>query len=319
MSKHAFTIVVAVVIGLSLLLYLFMYQVRQNEVAVVLTFGNPSQESPEPGLHAQWPWPIQEVHRFDNRLHVYEGRFEETPTSAQYNIITSLSIGWQIGDVLRFNENFGRADDPIGLAWTNLEPIVRTHTLATLGQYGLHDLVSAKAEELKYDDIEAEILEAAQADARETYGIDVSLLRIKRLELPQSVTNQVYARMNSERNTEAQKIMKEGQQRAEVIKADAESKRKQILAIANAEAVRIRGQGDAEAAEYYKEFAKNPELAIYLRQLDALKKVTEKNTTIIVDATTPPFNLLVEEPPHLKNPAEITGSAKGPQETTPAE
>ena len=319
MSKHAFTIVVAVVIGLSLLLYLFTYQVRQNEVAVVLTFGNPSHEFPEPGLHAQWPWPIQEVHRFDNRLHVYEGRFEEAPTSAQYNIIISLCIGWKIGDVLRFNENFGRADDPISLAWTNLEPIIRTHTLATLGRHDLHDLVSARAEELKYDDIETQILKVAQRDALETYGMDLALLRIKRLELPQSVTQQVYARMQSERSTEAEKIAREGKQRADVIRSDAESKRKQILAIANAESVRIRGEGDAEAAEYYKAFAKNPELAIYLRQLDALKKVTERNTTIIVDATTPPFNLLVEEPPQLKNPAEITGSAKGPREATPAE
>jgi len=297
MSKHAFTLVVAVVIGLSLLLYLFMYQIRTDEIAVVLTFGEAGEDLPAPGLHVRWPWPIQDVKKFDNRLHIHEGRIEETYTRDRHNIITSLCVGWKIVDAYKFNENFGRADDPTNQAWTEIERYVRNSLLMVLGQHNVYDLVSVKAEELKYENIEDTTRKMASEDARDTYGIEIVLLKIKRLELPESVTQTVYDRMKAERSEEATKISEDGRQKAAVIKAAAESKRDQILALAKAEAEKIEGQGDAEAAKYYQAFAENPELHKYLIQIDAIKKVTNDNTTVIVDTTTPPFNLLTEEPP----------------------
>src|SRR3989337_2916156 len=98
MGRHAFTIVVGVIIAASLLLYMFAFQVRSNEVAMVLTFGRPETEIPSPGYHFKWPWPVQEVRKFDNRLHVREGRLEEGRTRDGYNIITSVFVGWRIGE-----------------------------------------------------------------------------------------------------------------------------------------------------------------------------------------------------------------------------
>ena len=297
MSKHAFTLVVAVVIGLSLLLYLFMYQVRTEEVAVVLTFGEAGDDLPAAGLHVRWPWPIQQVKKFDNRLHIHEGRLEETYTRDRHNIITSLCVGWEIADPFKFNENFGRADDPTSQAWTEIERYVRNSILIVLGQHDLHDLVSVKTDELKYDSIETKTREMAAADARGTYGVDIVLLQIRRLELPQSVTQTVYKRMKAERDEERRKIADEGKSKAAVIISAAESRRDQILALAKAEAEKIKGQGDADAARHYAAFAENPDLHKYLIAVDTLKKVTSQNTTIIVDTTTPPFNVLTEEPP----------------------
>jgi len=319
MGKHVLTIVVAVIIAASLLLYMFAFQVRTNEVAVVLTFGRPEERIYEPGYHFKWPWPIQEVRRFDNRLHVREGRLEESYTRDRYNIITSVCVGWKIADRFKFNRNFGASKDPIESAWLDLREIVRDRTLAVLGQHDLRDLVSVDREKLRYDEIESKIVAAADEAAQETYGIQVALLKIKRLELPDSVKQKVYDRMTSERMREAQTTKSEGEQAAAVIKANAESQRDQILALARSEAERIRGEGDAEAARYYKVFAENPELAIFLRQIRALREVAKDKTTVILDTTTPPFNLFKEEPPEPRPPklaAKDPGLKKEPDADT---
>jgi membrane protease subunit HflC len=313
MGKHVLTVVVALVIGLSLVLYMFAYQVRSSEVAIVLTFGKPSPESPAPGYHFKWPWPIQEVRRFDNRVHVQEGRFEETLTRDQYNVIVSLVVGWTISDVQQFNTNFGRFEKPIEQAWANhLERIVRNHTLAVIGTTELRQLVSADPVQLKFNEIEAEILQKAQDEAGNRYGARLTLAKIRRLELPESATQKVYSRMKAERGGQAQKIQSAATEAAEVIRGEADSQREQILALANSEAERIRGEGDAEAARYYSVFVQNPDLAIYLRKIRALRETTLTNTTVILDTTTPPFDLLVTGPPMPKQveaPKEASGSA----------
>jgi membrane protease subunit HflC len=310
MGKHVLTVVVAVIIGVSLLLYMFAYQVRTSEVAVVLTFGKPSLESPAPGYHFKWPWPIQEVRRFDNRIHVEEGRFEEMYTRDRYNIIISLAAGWKISDVQTFNRNFGPYDEPVEQAWLAIERIMRDRTLKAIGRHDLRELVSADPDQIKFNDIEAEILESTQDEAAEYYGADFALVKIRRLELPESATQKVYERMKSERGAEAQRIQSDAQQTADVIRGEADSQREQIIALANSEAIRIRGEGDAEAARYFTVFAENPELAIYLRKIKALREATRDNTTVILDTTTPPFDLLVSEPPapRLVVPPEKIGA-----------
>lgn len=316
MSKHVFTIIVAVVIGGSLLAYLFSFQVRSNEVAMVLTFGKPEDVRPEPGWHLRWPWPIQVVRRFDNRLHVHEGRFEETYTRDQYNVITSVCVGWRIDakSLDQFNKTFGRYEDPMAEGWKELERIIRDRMHDVLGRHDLTELVSVRRDHLNYDEVEREVVENARKDALDTFGINVVLLKIKRLELPQSVTQNVYHRMKTERNREAQSIKSTGKQIAANIKAGAESQKNQILDRAKAEAERIRGEGDAEAARHYKVLKENPELAIYLRKIRALREATKTATTMILDTTTPPFDLLTHGPPEHKGAG--AGASAVPEDVT---
>lgn len=210
MSKHAFTVVVAVIIAVSLLLYMFTYTVRSSEAAVVLTFGKPVGKAAA-GMHFKWPWPIQEVRHFDARVIASEGRFEETRTVDGHNIITSLFVGWEIGDPIRFNQNFGRNEDPMAQAWANnLERIIRDRAWKVLGQHPLRDLVAIDPPP-KYDVVEKEIADEANGKAMELYGINIKMVKIKRLELPDSVTRTVYERMKAERNREANDIKKQGE------------------------------------------------------------------------------------------------------------
>lgn len=308
MSKHVLTVIVAVIIGVSLLLYMFAFQVRESEKVVVLRFGKPAAAQPEPGYHFKWPWPIEEVRRFDARIHVSEGKIEETRTKDGQNIIVSLCVGWKVADPQIFNQNFGRVDPDKQEeeAWGRIESIVRDRTLATLGNYDLGQLVNVESDKLQYDQIESEIKQKVSATLGpagygvKDFGIEIALAKIRRLELPATLTNSVYERMKAERGLEAEKYRSDGTQKAAVIVGRAESQRDQILARAQSEAERLRGEGDAEAATYYKAFDQNPDLAIYLVKIRALRTAAKGKTTLIVDTSMPPFDLLIQGPPELK-------------------
>jgi modulator of FtsH protease HflC len=293
MGKHVLTVIVGVVVGVSLLLYMFAFQVRESEVAVLLRFGKASAEMPKPGYHFKLPWPIEEVRKFDSRISVSEGRFEETPTADKRNITLSLCVGWRVSDPLLFNENFGRLPEGERMkeAWGRAEGYVRDSSLAVIGKHYLSELVSVDREKLQYDTIEEAILKAANEKASKTYGIQLALLKLRRLELPESATQIVYKRMIEERKLEADKIRETGNALAAVIKANATTEKEQLLARARGEAEALKGKGDAEAASSFGVFAKNPDLAIYLRKIRALQETLKTKTTIIVDPSIPPFDL----------------------------
>ncbi|UCD28871.1 MAG: hypothetical protein JSV03_17645, partial [Planctomycetota bacterium] len=99
-SMIAGTVLVAI-----LLLYMITFQVRFTEVAIVRTFGKATQEDvvTEPGLCWKWPWPIQKVDKYDNRIHVAFTTGEETPTRDGKNIIVTTTIGWKIDDPYLFS------------------------------------------------------------------------------------------------------------------------------------------------------------------------------------------------------------------------
>jgi len=59
-----------------------------------------------------------------------------------------------------------------------------------------------------------------------------------------------------------------------------------------AQAKAIRGEGDAEAAKYYKLLEADPEFAMFLRNLEALGKILKEKSTIVLGAESEPIKLL---------------------------
>ena len=283
------------------LLLLFLFQVRQTEVAVVTTFGKATRPITEPGLYLKWPWPVQKVTKLDRRLQSFEGKFEETLTADGRNLIIMVFAGWRIADPALFYTRF--AGGSLAEAEKSLENILRTAKRAAVGRHPFSHFISASPDDLKFDDIENEILAAVQNDTR-AQGIDVRLTRIKRIGLPESVTEKVFERMRAERNKEVERLKAEGEEQAIRIRSAADVDRDKLLADADAQATRIRGEGDAEAAKAFAVFQQNPELAILILKLNALETTLKEKATLIVDPRTPPFDLLVNppQPPGDSNP-----------------
>ena len=125
-------------------------------------------------------------------------------------------------------------------------------------------------------------------------GIEVIMVGIKRLGIPESVTSAVFERMKAERQARIQEIEAEGERQAKTIKATADLEANKILAQARAEAIQISGEAEAKAAKYYEVFKENPELANFLFNRKALEGLLKENSTLILDPNTPPFNLLTQ-------------------------
>jgi len=280
----------SLLLGLFLLL-LFLFQVRQTEVAVVTTFGKATRPITEPGLYLKWPWPVQKVTKLDRRLQPFEGKFEETFTRDERNLLIMVFVGWRIEDPALFYSRF--ASGSMVEAERSLDNLVRSHKNAAVGRHNLADFISVQSADLKFDQVEKEILEGIQKDAK-AQGVAVEIARIKRLGIPESVTEKVFDRMRAERAKEVARLKAEGEKEAITIRSEADLIRDKMLAEADAQATRIRGEGDAEAAKSFSVFQQNPELAILILKLNALESSLKERATLIVDPRTPPFDLLIQ-------------------------
>lgn len=288
MKKNLTLIFSGVVIAALFVLLQLVFIVRQGEVAVVTLLGKPVRAVTEAGLFTRWPWPIQRVYSFDNRMRTLEGSFEETMTADGKNVLVSVYAGWRIADPVKFLERVGTGER----AETNLDGLIRTYKNATIGQLRFSQFVNSDGAQLKYDEMEKLLLAAIQGPAKERYGIDLSFVGIRRVGLPESVTQSVFERMRAERQVLADDYKSQGQGEAIKIRAQADSERDQLLSKAQADALRLRAEGDAAAAEYWKGYAKNEELATFLMKLQTMQETLKEKSTVVLSTDTEPFDLL---------------------------
>jgi len=246
----------------------------------------------KPGLYLKWPYPIQTVKKFDTRINVFQTKFQEVYTADSKNLVMTLAIGWSIDNPIRYNERVASAEK----ARSHIAGSVMGTANSVVGKHTFGEFVSTDEQKLAFDRIENEILEAARETVEINYGVRLEFVRFSELSLPDKVLQSVYSRMEAERSRIAQKYRAEGKAEADRIKAAADQQCAEIISEAEAAATRLRGEGDAAAAQYYGVFSENPDLAIFLRQLDALRKLKERST-IVIDTTTPPYNLLRGDTP----------------------
>jgi len=300
MKKKLITIVIAAVLVVIFALLLFTFQVRESEVAVLTTFGKPAANNiDEPNLYFKWPWPIQQVYRFDKRVQNFEDKYSENKTADETILLTSVYVGWRISDAKEFFPKF--AGGSVEAAQRQLEIMLRSAKAAVVSKHNLADFVNSDPQQLKLEAIESEIENALQNQlATQNYGISIDFLGIKKLGLPESVTQTVFDRMKSERQVLISKAQYEGEAKATEIKSTAERQAADVIANAQADATRIEGQGVAEAAKTLSVFQQNPELAIFQLQLAALKNSLNQKSTLIFDERTPPFSLFQNLPASSK-------------------
>jgi membrane protease subunit HflC len=287
MKNTRLSLAVGALLLVMFLALLFCFQVRTTQVAVVTTFGRYSRDA-QPGLHFRLPLPIQKVYQFDNRLQNFERKFEQTTTKDANNLLITVYVGWRIADPRKFLELFN--GDTIK-AEAALEGLVRNAKNAVVGRYAFSDFISPDPKQVKLGQVETDILNEIKAPAKD-YGLTIELVGIKQLGLPEAITTKVFERMKAERDRLAKQYQGEGAARSLVIRSEAERKRDQLLAQADADALRIKGDALAQASKDLAVFEKNPQLAVFLLQLNALKDSLKDRATLILDQKTAPFNLL---------------------------
>jgi modulator of FtsH protease HflC len=294
MKQNPLTIAIGVLLLLIVCLMMFVFQVRTSEAVVITRFGRPTRDVTEPGPHLKLPWPIERVHRLDERVQNFQDRFIQGLTSDNFNLLTSVYVGWKITDPKVFFPKFADSSDPIARAEERLEEMLGNAKVAVEGKHPLADFLAPPGKNNKFEQIEQEIMDLVQQQVRANhYGLELKFLGLKKLGLPESVTTAVFERMTKERQVLASRS------EAQKIRSEADRKAQEVLSAAASQATAIRGEGEAEAAKSLTVFQKDPDLAIFIFGLNAMEDSLKDHSTLIFDQQTPPYNLFHGVPPSL--------------------
>jgi len=268
--------VLVVVVGALVFASLSLFVVDQRQNAIVFRLGEVIDIKRDPGLYFKVPL-LENVRYFDTRiLTIDTGEPERFLTSEKKNVLVDLFVKWRITDVRQYYISVGGDEMR---AQTRLLQTINDGLRAEFGNRTVHDVVSGER-----DKIMELMRERANEDAVKI-GVQVLDVRLKRVDLPQEVSESVYRRMEAERLRVANELRSTGSAESEKIRADADRQREVIMAEAYREAQRIRGEGDAKAtATYASAYGGNPEFYRFYRSLEAYRaSFNSRNDILVLD------------------------------------
>ncbi|MCE1238329.1 MAG: protease modulator HflC [Azonexaceae bacterium] len=251
-----------------------LFTVDQRQYALVFQLGEVKREIVEPGLHFKVPF-VQNVRYFDRRILTLESSDPERfITSEKKNVLVDSFIKWRIVDSKLYYISVSGDE---ARARTRLTQTVNAGLREEFGKRLVHDVISGER-----DKIMDQMREKADVDARKI-GVQIVDVRLKRVELPEEVSDAVYRRMEAERKRVANELRSEGAAEAEKIRADADRQREVLVADAYRDAQKIKGEGDAKAAAIYGDaFGKSPEFYAFYRSLEAYRNSFGHKSDILV-------------------------------------
>ena len=209
--------------------------VSQTQQAIVLQFGDPRQTLTEPGLKFKIPF-INDVVYYDTRVLNLDPQPEEMILSDQKRIIVDSFARYIIKDPLKFFQTV-RNETTFG---DRFGRILNASVRGVIAKYSLNDLLSDQRDKIMNS------IQEIVVSNEQNYGIEIIDIRIGRTELTGEVSNNVFQRMISEREKEANLLRAEGSEISQQIRASADRQKTIILAEAQRTSSILRGEGDAE-------------------------------------------------------------------------
>jgi modulator of FtsH protease HflC len=251
------------------------FTVDQREFALVFRLGEIVKEIKEPGLYFKMPL-LDDVKFFEKRIVTLDW---ETPaeivTSEKKTMTMDSFVKWRIVDPRKYYVSVREGGE--ASAEDRLSQVVNAGIRDEFGKRTVHDVIAGER---------AKIMQAmkirADLEARQI-GIEVVDVRLKRVDYSEEISKSVFDRMISERKRIANQLRSEGSAASEKIRADADKQREVIIAEAFKEAQKIKGDGDALAAEIYSSaYNKNPEFYAFYRSQEAYKNSFKSKSDVMV-------------------------------------
>lgn len=283
MSKRTLSIVF--VLALTLVATSTLYVIQETELAVKLRFGRLIETDIQPGLHYKIPF-VDKVRKFDARVLTLDADPASFFTVEKKRLIVDAFSKWRIVDVDVYYRSTG---GNFLVAQERLASRVNDGLRNQFGARTLQEVVSGERDQLMKN-----LADKLNLTVRQTLGVEVVDVRIKGIDLPPEVSEQVYRRMKAEREKEARILRSEGGEQAEKIRADADRQKTVILANAYRIAEKTKGQGDAQATSTYADaYTKNPEFYAFIRSLTAYgNSFSNKGDVLLVDPKSDFFRYL---------------------------
>jgi membrane protease subunit HflC len=284
MRRNIGTIAVLVVVVLIIAsLSLFIVDQRQN--AIVFRLGEVVRVVTQPGLYAKIPM-LDNTRFFDTRiLTIDSAEPERFLTSEKKNVLVDLFVKWRITDVRAYYVSVGGDE---ARARTRLLQTINDSLRAEFGNRTVHEVVSGERDKIM------ELMRDRANDDASKIGVQVLDVRMKRVDLPQEVSESVYRRMEAERKRVANELRSTGSAESEKIRADADRQREVILAQAYRDAQRTKGEGDAKATGIYASaYQGNAEFYAFYRSIEAYKSsFRSKNDLLVLEPNSEFFKYL---------------------------
>lgn len=272
---------IAILVTIAVLLSGSLFVVKEGEKAIVIQFGKVKKDASsgesvvfEPGLHFKWPL-IDSVRHLDARLQTLDGDPDRFVTSEKKDLIVDSYVKWRIADFETYYLSTSGGNKLV--AENLLEQKVNNGLRSEFGTRTIPQIVSGERSELMNQAMEQ------AATSSDELGIEIVDVRVKQINLPTEVSNSIFQRMRAERAAVAREHRSEGQEQAEVIRANIDAKVTVMLADAGRNARQLRGEGDATAAQIYADaYSKNAEFYSFWRSMDAYKASFNSKQDVIV-------------------------------------
>jgi len=240
-----------------------IYIIKETERGVKLHFGRIVEADILPGIHFKWPM-ADKVHKFDARILTLDAEPKSFLTREKKRLIVDAFAKWRIKDVEAYYKATG-GDEAV--AHARLGDRVNDGLRNQFGTRTLHEVVSGERDVLMHN-----ITEELNKTVTQSLGVEVVDVRVKRIDLPSEVSEQVFRRMKAEREKEARELRSIGKEAAE-----------EIVANAYKESEQLRGGGDAKATAIYSAaYSKDPEFYAFTRSLKAYKSAFSSKGDILL-------------------------------------
>ena len=335
MKKHSGTIIV-LLLALFAIINLASVITYPNEYKVIKTMGKISRVTTEPGFSLRIPL-IQSETTIPRSRQLYDIAPTEIYTSDKKKMEVDAYIIWRVTDPVKFtqtlNSSTTSAESKISamvygalkatVSSTSQEELIASRDAAldkNVEEDGLSDLEvqDITSEDLQEETAETEdgmkvidqntrvislstkILDQLSRDYDpEQYGIEIQMVKIKKLDLPNENKDAVYNRMITERRNIAAAYRAQGESEAQKIRNTTDRETAVMLSEAQASADRLEAEGEAEYMKILSDAYNDPDKAeyyLFVRQLDAAKKSLENgNTTLFLDSDSPLASLFEAE------------------------
>jgi len=251
-----------------------LFIISETERGVLLKFGEVVRDDIMPGIYFKVPV-MNQVKKFDARVLTLDSRPARFLTVEKKNVEVDSYAKWRIIDVKGY---YTSTNGDENRAQRLLEQRINEGLRNEFAQRSLQEVVSGERDQLMID-LTKQLNEFTQS----SLGIEVVDVRVKKIDLPDSVSGPIFNRMAAERKREAKEHRSKGEEQAAIIRADADKQRTILEAQAYKQAELLRGEGDAGAAAIYANaFDRDPEFYAFVRSLNAYRATFSGKQDVMV-------------------------------------
>jgi len=258
--------VIGIVIALALVVvYMCTFFVDEREKAILLAFGKIDTIGYEPGIHFKLPFPFNEVRKLDGRILTIDQRPVRIQTKEKKYMVVDSFIKWRIVDEAKY---FTATSGGIEQKAASL--------VSRMADDGLRNEFAKRTvnEVISQDRAQIMAVLTSNIDVKaQSMGIDIIDVRIKRVDFPEKISQNVYERMRTERERLAREHRSKGEEAATRIRADADAQSRVLVAEAYRDSEIMRGEGDALSTEIYaKAYSRDRDFYRFNRSMEAYKR-----------------------------------------------